>query len=98
MAARNEFTLVLRPGEEDYANCSGIYKRTLATLRGRDMWFNSPKKRVIFFNGSTWTITSTKEYLVVICEGATGGFYSAKDAPTEPYQANWCPRYDVGYC
>ena len=95
MANTDEFNLVLRSGEEDYASCTGIYKKTLATLRGRDMWFNSPKKRVIFFNGTTWTITSTKNYLVVICEGATGGFYSAKDAPAEPYQADWGPRYEI---
>ena len=50
---------------------------------------------VIFFNGITWTIFSTKNYLVVICEGATGGLYSAKDAPAEPYQANWGPRYEI---
>ena len=96
MATTDEFVLVLRPGQDDYAKCAGLYKRTLATLRGRDMWFNTPKKRVIFFNGSTWTI-STTDYLVTICEGATGGFYFAKDGPKEPYQANWSPRYETKY-
>ena len=88
------FTLVLNPGQSDYADCAGEYKITSATVRGKPLWFNTPKSRFIFYNGQAWAITNQK-FLVVICEGATGAFYTTQDGPDGVIDAAWAPRYRV---
>ena len=46
------FTLVLQSGQSDYANCAGTYVMSTVThIRGRPVYLNSVKQRIIFFNG-----------------------------------------------
>ena len=88
------FTLVLNPGQSDYTDCQGEYRKSLGTLNGRSVWFNKPKERVIFCNRSAWTITNIK-FMETLLESDTTGFYTSQDAPNEPYQANFSPRYHI---
>ena len=88
------FILAPKPGQNDYANCQGEYQKSLGTLNGRSVWFNNPKKRVIFYNRCNWTINTTKS-MENLLEGDSKGFYFSQDAPKEPYQANFSPRYCV---
>lgn len=91
-----EFTLNLVSGQNDYATCAGVYKKSVGTLRGKLVWVNPLRNRVIFHNGNVWTISATN-YLVAIYEGATGGFYSAKNGPNDVTTADFSPRYTISY-
>lgn len=43
-----EFTLNLVSGQNDYATCAGVYKKSVGTLREKLVWVNAPGDRVIF--------------------------------------------------
>ena len=89
-----EFTLSLVSGQNDYATCAGVYKKSVGTIREKIVWVNAPGDRVIFHNGNVWTISTTKS-LVSIYEGATGGFYFAKNGPDDVTTADFSPRYTM---
>ena len=89
----NSFTLVLCPGQKDYANCAGKYVRSAVTrIRGRPVYFNKAKQRFIFYVGGRWVITSNGYLLTVARDGATGGFY--KSHSSNLYH-HWYPRYTI---
>ena len=86
---------MLKPGQNDYANCAGKYtKLSVPMIRGRSVYLNKDKKRFIFFTGGNWVITST-DYLLVVMEGATGGFYGSEPKTCDPVEDIWSPRYTV---
>ena len=91
----NSFTLVLCPGQSDYANCAGTYVKSPVTrIRGRPVYLNSVKQRIIFFNGYRWVISSYY-YFAVVINGATGGFYASNDGQAYADLSSWSPRYAV---
>lgn len=92
----NAIKLVLKPGQNDYANCKGIYKRaTLATeIRGMPVYYNNKKQRFIFFDGRNYVITSYYYWKAIFLHGGTGGFYrTSNDYPRYIHYSNWGQRY-----
>lgn len=92
------FRLVLRRGQSDYANCAGDYKIALQTkVRGRPIYYNKGKQRIIFYNGSKYVITSYYYWKQVLIGGATGGFYSSRNGYYSNYLSywTWYPRYYI---
>ena len=90
--------LVLKPGQSDYANCKGIYKRaTLATeIRGMPVYYNDEKQRFIFFDGRNYAITTYKYWKAIFLHGGTGGFYrTGNDYPRYIHYSHWGPRYEA---
>ena len=91
-----KFSLILNPGQSDYASCSGTYRKmSVGTIRGSSIYLNSPKSRFMFYDGGRWVITSTG-YFTVVLNGATGGFYGSRASKSEPSETSWAPRYRVG--
>ena len=88
-------TLVLNPGQDDYANCAGKYTEnsSFIKIRGKPVYHNAVKDRLIFYDGVRWVITSEIYFDAVYRNGATGGFYASQNTQGEAYQANWGPRY-----
>jgi hypothetical protein len=77
----------------NYANVIGDYTRTDDTVRGKNLWLTQSTQRMMFYDGSSWVITST-QYMPQILDGSTGGFVSSSKAEV-PYKADWSPHYNV---
>lgn len=91
----DSFELVLQSGQSDYANCRGTYKKAkVGEIRGKSVYFNNARNRVIFYIGSKWVITS-QNYLQIILDGGTGGFYASRNAKCTPDASDWLARYKV---
>ena len=93
LQSREQFILVLRDGQSDYANCAGTYELSFIKVRSRPMYYNAAKHRIIFYDGGRWVITA-EHYLRVVLNGATGGFYASQGTSGQAHDANFGPRYD----
>ena len=91
---QSSVTLILVPGQSDYASCAGTYtKLSVGEIRDKPVYHNKAASRIIFYTGGGWGITSVG-YLTVVMNGATGAFYySQSSSHAEASQANWLPRY-----
>ena len=83
--------------KDEYANVAGEYSRTDAMVRDKNIWITErgSDDRLMFYNGSSWTVTSM-QYKQQTMEGGTGGFYSSKSNADVPYEADWSPNYKIG--
>ena len=87
--------LVLNHGQYDYANCAGTYYKlpSFVKIRGKPVYRNHVKRRLIFHSGSRWVITRDIYFKAVYCNGVTRGLYASKYTRGAAYRANWYPRY-----
>ena len=89
-------TLVLVPGQSDYAGCAGTYRRlSVGAIRGKSIYLRdntSADDRVIFHDGNRWVITAG-HYIFLLLDGATGGFYASAHTQSDAPYANYSPRY-----
>ena len=100
-AVPNGFLLTVTPGSTDESNSAGTYvvfpkPGVVGSLiiRKKRVFINKEKRRIAFYNGSRFVITSTS-YTTVVLLGATGGLYRSQPTVHPFVRGKWGPVYDM---